>query len=103
MNWETLPSWFWAIYYLFLLITLGATIFSIRKRELIGLSVVAIMITIIAPTVSLLNSIGRARGMNEFEHLVSQLQQGAIWSILVVIGYLFLLVWWAFFLFKKAD
>ncbi len=30
--------------------------------------------------------------MNEFEHLVSQLQQGAIWSVFTIIGYLFLLL-----------
>ncbi|WP_421379677.1 hypothetical protein ACOJQI_16005 [Bacillus salacetis] len=98
-----LPNWFWALYYFFLLITLGATIFSITKRKLIGLSIVAIMISVTVPIVSLLSSTGRGDGMNEFEHFVSQLQQGAIWSILVAIGYLFLLVWWALFLFKKTD
>lgn len=68
-----------------------------------GLSIVAIVITITIPIISLINSIGRAEGRNEFEYLVSQLQQGAIWSFFVIIGYLFLLVWWALFLFKKAE
>ncbi|MDF2680940.1 MAG: rane protein [Brevibacillus sp.] len=38
--------------------------------------------------------------MNEFEHFISQLQQGAIWSLFTIIGYLFLLAWWVLFLFK---
>jgi hypothetical protein len=72
---------------------LGAAIFIIMKRKLIGISFVTIKITVPVPIVSLLSSIDRGKGMSEFEHLVSQLQQSAIWSILVVIGYLFLLVW----------
>jgi hypothetical protein len=103
MYWETLPNWFWALYYLFLLITLGATILSILKRKLIGLSILAMMISVTVPIISLLSSTDRAEGMNEFEHFLGQLQQGAIWSVLVVFGYLFLLVWWALFLFKKTD
>lgn len=103
MHWETLPNWFWVLNYLFLLTTLGTTIFSFTKRKIKGLSIVAIAVTITIPLISLINSIGRAEGMNEFEHLVSQLQQGAIWSIFVIIGYLFLLVWWILFLFKKEE
>ncbi|MFJ8260976.1 hypothetical protein ACIQ4I_03310 [Rummeliibacillus sp. NPDC094406] len=103
MYWETLPNWFWAIYYLFLLATLGTAIFSVVKRKMKGLSVIAIVFTLTVPIVSLVNSIGRAEGRNEFEHLVSQLQQGAIWSVFVIIGYLFLLVWWVLFLSKSKT
>jgi hypothetical protein len=102
MYWETLPNWFWVLFNLFLLTTLGATIFSFVKKKLKGLTIVAIAITIIVPIIQWINSIGRVEGMNEFEHLVSHLQQGAIWPIFVIIGYLFLLVWWALFIFKKA-
>ncbi|WP_438824948.1 hypothetical protein [Bacillus sp. JJ722] len=103
MYWETLPNWFWAIYYLFLLTTLGTAIFSVVKKKHQRLSILAIVFTISIPIVSLINSIGRAEGMNEFEHLVSQLQQGAIWSIFTIIGYLFLLVCWVLFLFKSKT
>ncbi|QHA90863.1 hypothetical protein [Bacillus sp. N1-1] len=101
MEWDTLPSWFWVIYYLFLLTTLGTTIYSVVKRKMKGLSIVAILFTVTVPIIVLINSIGRAEGMNEFEHLVSQLQQGAIWSYFTSIGYLFLLLWWVLFLFKS--
>ncbi|MFD2212127.1 hypothetical protein [Metabacillus endolithicus] len=97
-NWETLPSWFWAVYYLFLLITLVAAIFSVLKRVNKSLSILGILITFSLPIIGLVNSIGRAEGMNEFEHLVSQIQQGAMWSIFTLIGFMFLFLWWVLFL-----
>jgi hypothetical protein len=100
---RTLPNWFLIVYYLFLLTTLGTAIFSVVKRKMKGLSVIVIVFTLTIPIVSLINSIGRAEGMNEFEHLVSQLQQGAIWSVFVIIGYLFLVVWWVLFLLKSKT
>ncbi|SDZ84741.1 hypothetical protein SAMN05421743_101406 [Thalassobacillus cyri] len=100
MQWETLPNWIWAVYYLFFIITLVTAIFSIVKRDKKSWSVAAFVFTITVPIVSLISSIGRTEGMNEFEYLVSQLQQGAVWSIFVWIGYFFLLGWWSLFLFK---
>ncbi|WP_062106665.1 hypothetical protein [Bacillus niameyensis] len=98
MLWKTLPHWFWVLYYLFFLATLGAAIFSIVKNKGKVMAFIAIIFTVSIPIISLINSIGRAEGSNEFEHLVSQLQQGAVWSVFTAIGYLFLLVWWVLFL-----
>ena len=98
---ETLPYWFWALYYLFLLTTLLIAISCARKRKMKGLAVTAIVFTLIIPIVSLINSIGRVEGMNEFEHLVSQFHQGASWSVFVMIGYLFILVWWILLIFRN--
>jgi hypothetical protein len=67
---------------------------------MISSSILAIIFAITVPIISLINSIGRVEGMNEFEHFISQLQQGAIWSLFTIIGYLFLLAWWVLFLFK---
>lgn len=103
MQWETLPNWFWVLYYLFLLATLGTTIYCIVKKKGKILSFVTLMFTVTIPIIFLINSIGRTEGMNEFEHLISQLQQGAIWSIFTIVGYLFLLVWWALFPLKSKD
>ncbi|WP_164669771.1 hypothetical protein [Virgibacillus doumboii] len=100
---ETLPNWFWIIYCLLLLTTLITAIYSFAKKKMEGFSILAIVITVTVPVVSLINSIGRTEGMNEFEHLVSQLQQGAIWSVFVVLGYLFLLLWWISFLLKVKE
>ena len=100
---ETLPGWFWAIYYFVLLTTLVTAIYSVVRKRIMSLSIFAIIFTITVPIISLLNSIGRAEEMNEFEHLISQLQQGAFWSIFTTIGYLFLLVWWFLYLFKSKN
>ncbi|OAT86034.1 hypothetical protein A6P54_17985 [Bacillus sp. MKU004] len=103
MLWETLPVWFWIIYYLVLVAILATAIYSVVKRKHTRMSVIAIILTVTIPSVSLIQSIGRAEGMNEFEHLISQLQQGAVWSLFTVGGYLFLVVWLIFFLFKRKD
>ncbi|WP_349409687.1 hypothetical protein [Pseudalkalibacillus sp. SCS-8] len=103
MHWEPLPNWFWLIYYFLLFATLGTAIVNVAKKKVMFLSVVAILFTVTIPIISLINSIGRAEGINEFEHFVSQLQQGAVWSIFTIIGYLFLLLWWAFLLYKNVK
>ncbi|WP_174615290.1 hypothetical protein [Virgibacillus ihumii] len=103
MYWETLPNWFWILNYLFLLITLVAAIYSVVKKIIDGLSIVAIVFTVTVPVIGLLNSLGRTEGMDELEYLVNQLQQGSVWSIVVIIGYLYLLIWWFLFLFKSKP
>lgn len=101
---ETLPNWFWILYYLVLFITLGTAIACVVKKRMKGLSLTVIVFTFLVPIISLINSIGREEGKNEFEHLVSQFQQGAIWAIFVIIAYLFLFIWWVLFLLKsKAE
>ncbi|WP_445492711.1 hypothetical protein [Niallia sp. 03133] len=103
MHWETLPNWFQIIYYLFLLITFATTILSVVQKKMISMSVVAILLVATVPIISLFNSIGRVEGMNEMEHLVSQFQQGAIWSVFTILGYLFLFVWWFLFILKSMN
>ncbi|MFC4323093.1 hypothetical protein [Litchfieldia salsa] len=103
MYFETLPSWFWVIYYLFLLTTLGSAIFCIVKKTMRSLSFLSIVFSITVPIVSMLNSIERANEANEFEHLISQLQLGAVWSIFTIAGYLYLVVWWILFFFKRRS
>ncbi|BCB05128.1 hypothetical protein [Bacillus sp. KH172YL63] len=101
--WETLPSWFWVFYYLFLLVTFGTAISRLLQNKQKQTAMVVITITFLLPIISLTNSIGRADGMNEFEHLFSQLQLGAAWSIFTVAGYIFLFSWWAFIVVTKVH
>ncbi|KAB2331393.1 hypothetical protein [Bacillus mesophilum] len=103
MYWETLPSWIWVIYYLFLLLTLGTGILNVIRKRMISVSILAICLVITVPVISLVNSIGRAKGVNELEHLVAQLQQGAIWSIYTVTGTLFLFVFWILLFIKNKE
>ncbi|EST54883.1 hypothetical protein T458_10225 [Brevibacillus panacihumi W25] len=103
MYWETLPNWFWIMYYLFLLATIGTAFYCFVQHTLRGLSIIAIVLSVIIPITGIINSIGRLEGLNEFEHFVVQLQQGFIWPILTMLGYLYLLVWWMFFLKHTAK
>lgn len=97
MHWETLPNWFWILFYLFLLTTLGASVFSLIRGKMKIMSILAIIIVIVIPIVSIINSIERPPGTNEIEYLISHFQQGFVWAIFVIIGYVFVLVWWLFF------
>ncbi|MGY3189018.1 hypothetical protein [Lysinibacillus sp. TE18511] len=103
MYWETLPDWVWIIYYFFIIATLGFAIFSIIQKKMIILSTITIVLTITIPISNIINSIGREKGVDEFEHLVTHLQQGSPWSIYAIIGFLYLLVWWVLLLIKNKK
>ena len=92
MYWETLPSWFWAFFYLCIFLTIGTGIFNVIRQRMLVMSIVAIVLAITVPITGFLNSVGREIDTNEFEHLVIQLQKGSIWSIYVVFGCLYLAV-----------
>ena len=72
---------------------------------MIRFSLLTAMFAITVPVVSLLNSIGRQEGQNEFEHLIQQLANMEMWSIYVWIGYACILLWWIYLLknHKKAK
>ncbi|MFC5733291.1 hypothetical protein [Cytobacillus gottheilii] len=103
MYWETLPSWVWVIYYLFLFLTIGVGILNASRKRMFALSIMTICLAITIPIISTVNSIGRAEGVNELEHLVAQLQQGAMWSIYTVVGNLYLLVYCVLFFIKMKE
>lgn len=103
MYWETLPSWIWVIFYLFIFTTLGIAIRNVIRKKMISLSIGTILLTITIPLTGTLNSIGRHSGVNEFQHLISELQQGAIWTIYIFIGLLYLLAYWGMFVVKNKK
>ncbi|MGE7133336.1 hypothetical protein [Lysinibacillus xylanilyticus] len=103
MYWETLPNWVWIIYYLLIIATLGSAIFSVIRKKMMILSFITIFITKTIPIISIINSIGREKGVDEFEHLVTHLQQGSPWAIYAIISYLYILVWWVMFLIKNKE
>ncbi|WP_068794291.1 hypothetical protein [Brevibacillus laterosporus] len=92
---ETLPNWFWIIYYLFLLATLKTALFSIVKKQVLRIvSSFTIIFVCTIPFIGLIHSIERQDGLNEFEYFRGQLQQGEMWTIYSIVGYVYLLVWW---------
>ena len=86
---DTLPSIIWIIYYLVLLSTLIKGIFNIKKNFLLGS--LDIIIPISMPIIGIVNSIGRGPGINELEHLVSEIQVGAFWAIYVAFALLYII------------
>ncbi|KAA0542754.1 hypothetical protein FZW96_21165 [Bacillus sp. BGMRC 2118] len=106
MSTVTLPDLFWFFYYIFLFVTLTTTVISIIKRRSIKMSILTFFLTLTIPIISLINSIGRLEGLNEFQHLIQELQRGAAWSIYAFLGYLLLIIWWGLFIstvFKREE
>ena len=94
MYWESLPSWIWAIYYILFLVTISVAVFSIIRNKLRKFSVLTVVITLMMPIIAFLNSVGRKEGIDEWQHLVMELQQGALWAIFILIAAIYLIVWW---------
>ncbi|WP_258535700.1 hypothetical protein [Bacillus sp. 03113] len=83
---------------LIFVVTLGASIYSLLKKQNRVLSALAIIFVVSIMLLGLRNSIGREVGHNEVEHLFFNLQQGSVWAFYVVIGYFYILIWWLVFL-----
>jgi hypothetical protein len=98
MYWNTLSVWLWIVYYLFLLIMFSSTIFSIIRKRMVAYSMVALLITITLPMVGVINSIDRPIEQSEWDHLLTQLKQGALWAFYSIAGHAYLVSWLAVFL-----
>lgn len=80
-----------AIQSLPIIILLTAIISLIRKKNMTKRTIVAIAVI---PVIFLLNTMNRnGRGPTEVEYFLWQLQEGSIWAILSLIGYLYLIYW----------
>ncbi|WP_079508649.1 hypothetical protein [Mesobacillus jeotgali] len=90
---------FWIIYYLLLMTIFVRAIYRVIKKRQVAMAMIAILLIISVPMVSLMNSIGRPLEMNEFQFLALEFKQGALWAIFTIAGYAYLLVW--FFLSLK--
>ncbi|MCR8966140.1 hypothetical protein O0550_23640 [Brevibacillus halotolerans] len=99
---ETLPNWFWIIYYLFLLATLKTALSSLVKKQVLRIvSSFTIIFVCTIPFIGLIHSIERQDGLNEFEYFRGQLQQEEMWTIYSIVGYVYLLVWWGLVIRKE--
>jgi len=89
---ESMPNWFWAIYYLFLISSLTIALIAFKQNNNKTFSILAILFAITIPLIGILNSIERTQGINEFEYLFIQLQKASLWAIYSVLGYLYLFI-----------
>jgi hypothetical protein len=103
MYWETLPGWFWAIYYSILFSSMAAAVYCIVKKQLKIPSVILFFFVLSVPIASMAASTERGRGINEMEYFIGQLQQGAGWTLFSLAGYLYLMLWWFLFFFRKRN
>lgn len=100
---ETIEPWVLMLYYLLLFLALGTSLFSIFKKRNTGFALISAIIVITIPPVSMVNTIGRSQNHNEFDHLLFSIQNGEMWSIYVILGYLFSILWLTFFIFSKRS
>ncbi|QAS51507.1 hypothetical protein [Halobacillus litoralis] len=98
---ETVAPWTLILYYLFLLVVLGTSLFSLMKKRSISSALVTAFIVITIPLVTIINSIGRSEGHNEWDHLLHSIQNGEVWAIYVGLGNLFSIVWLLIFFFSR--
>lgn len=96
MYWETMPGWFWVIYYGFLAVTFLTAVIRITQKRKFLIEIPLLILVVTIPVVGLLNSADSIRlvEQNEVGFFLSQLNQGAAWTIFSVVGYCVILVWW---------
>ncbi|KIL46411.1 hypothetical protein [Jeotgalibacillus campisalis] len=97
---ETLPIWFWLIYYLFIAATAASAIFSIVHKRNRVMAFLILFLSFLIPVAGLVNGIARPEGQNEYDHWFSAFQEGEAWALFVVAGHALQLVWWMWFIFK---
>lgn len=92
MSGETLPAWFWGIYYLFLIGTVALSVITIFRGRLVVLSAFNIVLIVLAQLLSI-NMIARVEG-TEWDFLLLSLKDGDLWaySLLAIYGYV--VYWW---------
>lgn len=100
---ETLPNWFWIMFYLFLLLTLASAIYSNFKNRRIYLSYISIILSLLVPVMGFLFSLGRAEGQTELGYLLAQLGAGDIWAVLITLFLVYFVVWWFLLIKEKID
>ncbi|AJD89727.1 hypothetical protein JMA_04100 [Jeotgalibacillus malaysiensis] len=105
MYWETMPGWFWAIYYGFLAVTFLTAVIRIGRKRKFVMEILVLILVFSIPVVGFLNSAESIRlvEQNEVEFFLSQLQHGAFWTIFSVVGYCLMLVWWIGLLVEKRK
>ncbi|MGM7700308.1 hypothetical protein ACSVDE_01215 [Pseudalkalibacillus sp. Hm43] len=99
---DTLPTWVWVMYFAYIIASMVVSFHAIRKKRLIVLSVLHIGFTITTPIIGFVHAIERIEG-NELNHLIRGLENFELWSVYVLVGYVYSFVWWILYLFKKKN
>ncbi|MDC2864096.1 hypothetical protein [Bacillus sp. BP-3] len=94
---SSLPGWFWAIYYVFLLIAFSLSCVYLSQKKKQRISIIG----------SIINICCIAREGNEWDHFKLSFSQGESWTFFTLGGHIYillwtlLLIWLLFHLFKR--
>ncbi|WP_282137466.1 hypothetical protein [Rossellomorea aquimaris] len=100
---ETLPQWFWILYYSLTILTIASAILSIKKQGYIWRAMLTIFVTISIPVVGMVNGIYREQNQNELEQWLSHLGKGKLWAFYLLLGYIYVFVWWVLLIRNKVS
>lgn len=98
---NSLPDWFWIIFYSIILLTIGLNIFFVIKRKYTIISLINVPLIFILYITFFIKSFSGDENLNEYQYLFRSIQDGAIWAIFIALGHLYFVVWWLFILKKK--
>lgn len=94
MSSESLPDLFWNVYYLFLVVTFVLSIYGAIKQKVRYFSLINLLVIITVFPLNFINGFYRGRGQTELDYLLQSLSNGSPWAIYVVLGYVYMFVWW---------
>ncbi|MGM0941977.1 MAG: hypothetical protein ACQEWU_13610 [Bacillota bacterium] len=98
---EALPTWFLVIYFSFIIFNLVTAIISNIRDRWIPFAYKTIILTIAIPFISFIYSVERPVEVNPIAYIFSQMANGKITAILLIMGHLYLLFW--FILYMKDS
>ena len=87
------------------LIIMGLTLITSTICYILGiqltLSVIALILSLGIPLINLIFSSQRSGELNGYEYLISQFKEKDLWAIFIMVGYVYLLVWWILFAYRQ--
>ncbi|WP_067724886.1 hypothetical protein [Oceanobacillus damuensis] len=95
---ETLPTWLWIAYYIFIFLTLISGIVNWARQVYSPLAAITIIFSLLVPLVGFIYYIGRPDGLNEYEYVSAQFQKRDLWSLFIILTHFYFIVWWFLFL-----
>ncbi|MHA7098805.1 hypothetical protein [Priestia aryabhattai] len=101
MSTHSLPDWFWIIFHLAILLTIGLNIVFVIKRKYSIISLVNLPLMFILYIAFFIKGFSRDENLNEYQYLVKSIEDGAVWAIFVALGHLYFTIWWFIVLKKK--
>ncbi|CDQ40791.1 hypothetical protein M948_17945 [Virgibacillus sp. CM-4] len=99
----SLPTWIWVFYFIFLVFTLTTALISNFKNRSISYAYTAIILSFAAPLFSFLFSVGRPEGVHSISYVFSQIWNGNLFALAIVLANIYLLFWDGLFIKNYRD